>query len=331
MLHWEDFGAEQRPPHPAPVRRPGAARSTTTCRAPPPSCSPPRSPRSRAAGDRMRDQRVVIYGAGTAGLGIADMMRDAMIREGLSPRRPTGRFYALGTGACSPTTCRRCATSSGRTPARPEVAGWARDDGAIGLAEVVAHVQPDDADRHLDPGRRVHRGDRPGDGRARRPADHHAAVQPDVEGRGAARGPASRWTDGRALVATGSPFAPVTAHGRTLRHRPGQQRPGVPRARPRRHRRRARADHRRHARRGRRRRGRPGRRHQPRARPCCRRWTTCASVRHGRRRRRRGGRADGVAQVSLTDPDRAGARGHVAACVSAHQLADPAGGRKSSG
>ena len=40
----------------------------------------------RAAGTRMRDQRIVIHGAGTAGLGIADMMRDQMIREGLSPR-----------------------------------------------------------------------------------------------------------------------------------------------------------------------------------------------------------------------------------------------------
>ena len=33
-----------------------------------------------AAGTRMRDQRVVIHGSGTAGLGIADMMRDQMVR-----------------------------------------------------------------------------------------------------------------------------------------------------------------------------------------------------------------------------------------------------------
>ena len=46
----------------------------------------------RAAGSRMRDQRVVIHGAGTAGLGIADMMRDQMVREGLSARGGDGRF-----------------------------------------------------------------------------------------------------------------------------------------------------------------------------------------------------------------------------------------------
>ena len=43
----------------------------------------------RAAGTRMRDQRVVIHGAGTAGIGIADMMRDAMIAEGLAPEEAT--------------------------------------------------------------------------------------------------------------------------------------------------------------------------------------------------------------------------------------------------
>jgi len=45
-----------------------------------------------ANGTRMRDQRVVIHGAGTAGLGIADMMRDQMIREGLPHDEATRRF-----------------------------------------------------------------------------------------------------------------------------------------------------------------------------------------------------------------------------------------------
>jgi malate dehydrogenase (oxaloacetate-decarboxylating) len=43
----------------------------------------------------MRDQRVVIHGAGTAGIGIADMMRDVMIREGLSEQEATCRFWAV--------------------------------------------------------------------------------------------------------------------------------------------------------------------------------------------------------------------------------------------
>ena len=180
----------QRPPHPGPVRRPGAARSTTTCRAPPRSCWPPRSPRVRAAGARMRDQRVVIHGAGTAGLGIADMMRDVMVREGLSPRggdrAGSGRWAAAG---CSPTTTPRTARLPGalRPPGRRGGAAGPRDGGAIGLADVVARSSPTMLIGTSTQAGRVHRADRPRHGRAHRAADHHAAVQPDLEGRGAAR------------------------------------------------------------------------------------------------------------------------------------------------
>ena len=45
----------------------------------------------------MRDQAVVIHGAGTAGIGIADALRQVMIDEGLSPAEAMARFYALGS------------------------------------------------------------------------------------------------------------------------------------------------------------------------------------------------------------------------------------------
>ena len=49
---------------------------------------------ARASETRMGDQRVVIHGAGTAGLGIADMLRDVMVGGGCRRRRPPG-----GSGA----------------------------------------------------------------------------------------------------------------------------------------------------------------------------------------------------------------------------------------
>ena len=85
----------------------------------------------RAAGTRMRDQRIVIYGAGTAGLGIADMMRDQMIREGLSPEEATRRFYPLGSrGLLIDDTADLLDFQQPYARTRGEVAGWAPAPGA---------------------------------------------------------------------------------------------------------------------------------------------------------------------------------------------------------
>src|SRR6202453_1432605 len=51
----------------------------------------------RVCGSPMRNQRVVILGAGTAGLGIADQLRDAMVREGLSREDASARFWMVDT------------------------------------------------------------------------------------------------------------------------------------------------------------------------------------------------------------------------------------------
>ena len=164
----------------------------------------------RAAGSRMRDQRVVIHGAGTAGLGVADMLRDQMVREGLSQEEATRRFWALG---------RRGILADDRLEhlrdfqvpyARPwsEVADWSPAGTRPGLAEVVRQVQPTmligtstqagafteqivrDMAAHCP---------RPIIMPLSNPTSKTEALPADVLG----------WTDGRALVATGSPFAPV--------------------------------------------------------------------------------------------------------------------------
>jgi malate dehydrogenase (oxaloacetate-decarboxylating) len=172
----------------------------------------------QTTGTRMRDQRVVIHGAGTAGLGIADLMRDVMVREGLSPQEATRRFWPLG---------RRGLLADDRTEhqydfQRPyawpvgEVAGWSTDGGAPGLAEVVARARPT-----ILIGTSTQAGafteaivrdmasslDRPIILPLSNPTSKAEALPADL----------IRWTDGRALVATGSPFPPVTYGGRSYR------------------------------------------------------------------------------------------------------------------
>jgi malate dehydrogenase (oxaloacetate-decarboxylating) len=166
---------------------------------------------ARAAGSRMRDQRVVVYGAGTAGLGIADMMRDQMVREGLDPQEATRRFWALGRRGLLSEDRAEHQYDFQRPYARPvsEVAGWGGGpDRGVGLAEVVARVQPTMLIGTSTQARAfteqivrtmAEHTDRPIILPLSNPTSKCEAMPADL----------IAWTDGRALVATGSPFAPV--------------------------------------------------------------------------------------------------------------------------
>jgi malic enzyme len=44
---------------------------------------------------RPRAQKLVVFGAGTAGVGIADQLRDAMIRDGASPEQATAQVWLV--------------------------------------------------------------------------------------------------------------------------------------------------------------------------------------------------------------------------------------------
>jgi malate dehydrogenase (oxaloacetate-decarboxylating) len=169
----------------------------------------------RVSGAGLRDQRVVILGAGTAGLGIADMMRDAMVREGLSTEEATRSFWALDRKGLL-TDDRSSSLRDYQVPyARPsgEVAGWAGPNGVIGLAEVVANARPTvligtstQAGAFSEQIVRTMAGhvERPVILPLSNPTSRCEAVPEDL----------IRWTDGRALVATGSPFPPVDHDGR---------------------------------------------------------------------------------------------------------------------
>ena len=170
----------------------------------------------RAAGSRMRDQRVVIHGAGTAGLGIADMMRDQMVREGLSREEATARFWALDREGLLGDD-RAAHLYDFQVPyARPwdEIKDWGTPGSRPGLADVVRHARPTMLigtstqagafTEHIVRDMAAHT-ERPIIMPLSNPTPRAEAMPADL----------LAWTGGRALVATGSPFAPVELDGVT--------------------------------------------------------------------------------------------------------------------
>jgi len=182
----------------------------------------------RICGTLLRNQRIVIFGAGIAGIGVADLIREVMISEGMSPEEATRRFWCVDKHGLLTTDMGDRLHDYQASYARPyaEVKSWRRDgddlkdlklDGtasAIRLAEVVRQVRPTmligasgtsgafteaiirDMARHTD-----------------RPIIFPLSSPPVL----AEATPADliAWTDGRALIATGSPFTPVTHKGIT--------------------------------------------------------------------------------------------------------------------
>jgi malate dehydrogenase (oxaloacetate-decarboxylating) len=214
MLHWEDFGA-------ANARRILTKYAATCCtfnddmQGTAAVVLAAALGAVRAAGTRMRDQRVVIHGAGTAGIGIADALRQMMIEDGLSPDEATGRFYALGSKGLLtsdyPGTLRDFQVPYARRAT--EVSSWRRDqDGRIGLAEVVTHsrptmligtsTQPGVFSKEIVTEMAAH-ASRPIIMPLSNPTSHSEARPADL----------IAWTEGRALIATGSPFPPVPYNG----------------------------------------------------------------------------------------------------------------------
>ena len=169
-----------------------------------------------ASGVPLVEHRVVIFGTGSAGAGIADQMVDALIGAGLNEADARARIWAMGRPGLLIDDMGDRLRSFQRPYARPadEVADWARDDGdRINLEEVVRRVGPTilvgtstQAGAFTETVVRAmaEQCDRPIILPLSNPTRLAEATPGDL----------LRWTDGRALVATGSPFDPVT-HDRT--------------------------------------------------------------------------------------------------------------------
>jgi malate dehydrogenase (oxaloacetate-decarboxylating) len=168
---------------------------------------------ARASGVPLRDHRVVIFGAGTAGIGVADQIRDALAARGLETDQATSRIWCVDRYGLL--TDDADGLRDFQVPyARPakEVAGWQRDQDGIMLAEVVREVQPTiligtsgQGGAFTEPIVRemAAHAARPVILPMSNPTNLAEAVPADL----------LTWTEGRALVATGSPFPPVSYEG----------------------------------------------------------------------------------------------------------------------
>ena len=168
------------------------------------------------AGTALKDQQIVMLGAGSAGIGVADFLRAALRDTGLSDEGARRRFWFVDKDGL---------LHSGRTDLTPEqrvyaqprerMAASASTTHSIGLADVIEKINAtiliglstahgafsESIVREM--ARKVKR---PIIFPLSNPTSKSEATAGDL----------IRWTDGRALVATGSPFAPVPCGGRDI-------------------------------------------------------------------------------------------------------------------
>ncbi len=167
---------------------------------------------AKVAGRPLSQQQVVMLGAGSAGIGVLDMVRREMVAQGLSEEEAAQRIWVVDVVGLL--TDDRADLSDGQrkfAQAANRVADWGLS-GPAQLADVVHHVDvgillglstaagafTEEIVREL-----AAKTERPIIFPLSNPTSHAEAHPAELD----------EWTDGRALIATGSPFAPLHRGG----------------------------------------------------------------------------------------------------------------------
>jgi malate dehydrogenase (oxaloacetate-decarboxylating) len=165
----------------------------------------------------LKEQQIVMLGAGSAGIGVVDGLREAMKGEGLSEQEARNHFWVVDKNGLLHSG-RKDLTPEQSVYAQPEsrLAGWTSpSNGHIGLADVIGKIEAKiliglstatGAFSETIVREMARKVERPIIFPLSNPTAKSEANAEDL----------IRWTDGRALVATGSPFAPVSYGGRTI-------------------------------------------------------------------------------------------------------------------
>lgn len=169
------------------------------------------------AGASLQNQKIVFFGFGSAGLGIASLLTKFLQDSGLSASEAHARFYALDIDGLIVDN-RPNLDSAQRPFARSaqEVQSWRHSGDSITLLDVVRNAHPtvligvsgqagtftqevvQEMAAHVE---------RPIIFPLSNPTSRSEATPHDL----------IHWTEGRALIGTGSPFEPVHYAGRTIR------------------------------------------------------------------------------------------------------------------
>jgi malate dehydrogenase (oxaloacetate-decarboxylating) len=165
----------------------------------------------------LEQQRIVIFGFGSAGLGIVNLLTQLIAEQGTSAEQARACFYAIDVNGLI--TAERANVDASQLPyarKEDEVRAWRRPNGDIGLLEVVRNVKPtvligvsgqggaftEEMIREM-----ATHTERPVIFPLSNPTSRSEATPQDL----------MNWTEGRALIGTGSPFPPVNVNGRTIR------------------------------------------------------------------------------------------------------------------
>jgi malate dehydrogenase (oxaloacetate-decarboxylating) len=167
---------------------------------------------AKVAGRPLSQQNVVMLGAGSAGIGVLDMIRREMVTEGLSEQAAKERIWVVDVVGLL-TDDRNDLSDAQRDFAQPagRVAGWGLA-GAAQLADVIHNVDvgvllglstaagafTEDIVREM-----AAKVERPIIFPLSNPTSRSEAHPAELD----------HWTSGRALIATGSPFAPLERNG----------------------------------------------------------------------------------------------------------------------
>jgi len=173
---------------------------------------------TRVAGSTISEQHIAILGAGSAGVGISEQIVAGMTGEGLTERQARDRLWLIDVNGLL-TESRDDLAPFQRLYAHPnqDVSGWGlKQPGLISLADVIKNVrpailigvcaQPGAFDEKL-VRMMASYTDRPIIFPLSNPTSKSEATPEDL----------IHWTDGSALIATGSPFPPVAHKCRTIR------------------------------------------------------------------------------------------------------------------